>query len=207
MNSIFKKLFKKEPKKELTINDIKTGLIEANYILKNIGVKVWLTDGTLLGYFRENDLIGHDFDADLGCLITDYSNEIISAFQNNDWVLAYVWGEKKQGLELTFQKDQVKVDIFFFYTENDGRLWHGAWKKYDKKSVNLIKYYYDPFELKEVDFLGSKFFIPKDTLKYVTTKYGPGWKTPQKEWDWTFGPANSVETAIVLKKNKRIEVL
>ena len=207
LSSIFSKLFKKEPKKELTINDIRKGLVEANEILKDIGVRVWMTDGTLLGYFRENDLIAHDFDADLGCLIEDFSDEIISALQKRGWELAYVWGEKKQGLELTFKKGQVKVDIFFFYTDEDGRLWHGAWRKHDKKLLNLIKYYYDPFELKEVEFLGTKFYIPKDTLKYVSTKYGPDWKTPQKEWNWTFGPANAHETDIIIKRNKKKRII
>ena len=207
MSSILNKIFKKKEDKKLTIDNIRKGLVEANDVLRDIGVRVWLTDGTLLGYFRENDIIAHDFDADLGCLIEDFSEEIISAFQKNGWELAYVWGEKKQGLELTFRKDQVKVDIFFFYKDEDGRLWHGAWRKHDKKSLNLIKYYYDPFELKEVDFLGSRFFIPKDTLKYVTTKYGKGWKTPQKEWNWTFGPANAVETDIVIKRNKKKRII
>lgn len=206
MGGLFSKFFGKEEQKKVTIDDIRKGLVEANEIIKETGVRVWLTDGTLLGYFRENDLIAHDFDADLGCLIEDYKDEIIDAFKRLGWELAYVWGEKKQGLELTFQKGQVKIDIFFFYKDDDGRLWHGAWRKHDKKSFNLIKYYYEPFKLKEVEFLGSRFNIPEDTLKYVTTKYGSGWKIPQKNWDWTLGPANAMETDIVIKRNKQKKV-
>ncbi len=205
--SLFKRLFKKKEVKKLTIEDIRKGLIEANEILREIGVTAWITDGTLLGYFRENDLIAHDFDADLGCMIENYSEDIVYAFRERGWELAYVWGEIKQGLELTFRKGQVKIDIFFFYKDSDDRLWHGAWRKHDKKSLNLIKYYYEPFELKEVDFLDARFNIPKDTLKYITTKYGPGWKTPQKNWSWIFGPANAVETDVVIPKNKKKRIV
>ena len=178
-------------------------LLDAGAVLGSAGIPFWLTDGTLLGYFREGDLIEHDLDADLGLLIEDYSDNIIPAFKSAGFDLKYVLGEKKQGLELSFIREGVKVDLFFFYREG-GRLWHGAWKGLDKgRKRNHIKYYYEPFELREVEFLGGRFNIPADTEKYVETKYGPGWREPVMDWDWAMGPANAVATDVVLDENRK----
>lgn len=178
-------------------------LIDAGEVLRSLGIDFWLTDGTLLGYFREGDLIEHDLDADLGLSIGDYSDDIIPSFKRVGFDLKYVLGEKKRGLELSFIRDGVKVDLFFFYRES-GRLWHGAWRGFDKgRRRNLIKYYYEPFELKEVEFLGGRFNIPADTEKYVETKYGKDWRTPVRDWDWAMGPANAVATDVVLDENRK----
>ena len=168
-------------------------LSEANAILGEIGIRPWLTDGTLLGYFREGSFIGHDIDMDLGCLISEYNDEIIPRFLDNGWVCISIFGERDCGLEFTFSKDGVKLDIFFFYSEGE-RLWHGAWRTVKKKERNLIKYYYEPFELVEKEFLGSRFWVPAETEKYIETKYGEGWRVPVVDWDWAFDSANAVET-------------
>jgi hypothetical protein len=178
-------------------------LLDARAVLNSLGITFWLTDGTLLGYFREGDILRHDRDIDLGLMIESYTDDIAPAFVEMGFDLMYVLGEKRQGLELSFVRDSVKVDLFFFYREGD-RLWHGAWEGMDKgRKRNLIKYYYDPFELKQIEFLGARFTVPADTLKYVETKYGKSWSTPVKDWDWAMGPANAVRTGVVLERNKK----
>ena len=178
-------------------------LIDAREVLVSLNITFWLTDGTLLGYYRDGEIIEHDIDADLGLYIDDYSDDIIPAFRRAGFDVKYVLGEKKQGLEVSFVREGVRVDLFFFYREG-GRVWHGAWEGIDKgRKRNLIKYYYDPFDLKEVEFLGSRFNIPADTQKYVQTKYGEGWGTPVRDWDWAMGPANAERTDVILKENRK----
>ena len=135
---------------------------------------------------------------DLGSFIDDYTDEIIHKFIENGWRIEDIFGKRDQGFELAFSRKGVKLDIFFFYKEGD-RYWHGAWKR-TEKGENLIKYYYDKFDLKETEFKGRKFSIPADPLKYIETKYGPGWQTPVKDWDWAFGPSNAVATEVFMEK-------
>jgi fukutin len=171
-------------------------LANAKKILDRLNVRNWLTDGTLLGYFRENDFIGYDVDVDMGCFIDDYTDEILHSFIDNGWRVEQIFGKRDIGFELAFIRDNVKLDIFFFYEE--GQLfWHGAWKN-TPKGLNLIKYYYDKFELSEIKFKGNIFNIPTNTEKYIMTKYGEDWKTPKKNWDWSFGPSNAVRTEFYL---------
>jgi len=208
MSNLFKIFFKKKKKKrsKVSVSDIRSAVIDAKEILNKIKVRHWITDGTLLGYFREGNIIEHDIDADLGCRIEDYTDEIIPAFLRNGWSLVSVYGEKKCGLELTFSKTKARVDIFFFYKEED-KLWHGAWTNDGRGNYNLIKYIYDDFDLKCINFLGTEFMAPADTLKYVMAKYGSSWDKPQKKWDWAFDPEKCIRTDVFMKFNKFKKVI
>lgn len=195
-----------KPPQSVLIDEIARNLIDANSLLLRLGVHSWLTDGTLLGYYRENRILPHDKDADLGLFITDYSDRILEGFKKDGWKLAHVFGTIECGLQLSFLRNGAKIDLFLFYNEDD-KYWHGAWKSEQKgKFRQLIKYYYEPFKFRKVDFLGAQFSIPADTEKYLVTKYGAGWKTEQKEWDWAFGPSNAVATEVRLRKNKKNKV-
>lgn len=203
---ILRRLFRRSPAKppqDVLVNQIALNLIDASNLLEKVGVKCWLTDGTLLGCYREGRILPHDKDADLGAFISEFSQDILDAFDQAGWELAHVYGEIDCGLQLSYRKESAKVDLFFFYQEGD-RYWHGAWKSEQRgKFRNLIKYYYQPFEFREMDFLGFRFTVPADTEKYLATKYGEGWNVVQKEWDWAYGPANAVATDIRFPKNKK----
>ena len=190
-----KKRIRKAPLR-LNKTDALENLISAKEIFDSLGIDYWLTDGTLLGYYREHDFIKHDFDLDIGSFIKDYNGKIITEFLDRDWKLRRILGRKDLGLELSFTRNDLTLDIFFFYEEN-GKYWHAAWET-TPKGFNMIKYYYEPFELTVGEFLGFNFKIPKDTLKYIVTKYGEGWNKPVKNWDWADGPSNSVRTQIYL---------
>ena len=167
-------------------------LVDAKRVLDKFGMRNWLTDGTLLGYFRDNRFIPHDDDLDIGCFISEYDSRIISEFLRDGWDVDRIFGRQEMGFEISFRRNNLKLDIFFFYEDN-GKFWHGAWKK-TNRGWNLIKYYYDPFDLKEIEYMGKNLNIPADTKKYVMTKYGETWNKVVKEWDWAYGPPNSVKT-------------
>lgn len=153
--------------------------------LNDGGVSYWLTDGTLLGFYRENGFISHDSDIDLAVPINAYSDVIFKEMESQGFAFVRQLGAVGKGLELTFQKNAVNVDIFFFYREA-GRLFHSAWLK-DLE----IRYYYEPFELKVTVFNGLVVNVPADTKSYLVQKYGPDWATPDNNWHWAFSPKNA----------------
>jgi hypothetical protein len=180
-------------------------LVELTDILERNSIQSWLTDGTLLGFYRESNFIGHDKDMDIGAFIKNYNPAIKEVIREYGWTLIRELGTVEQGLEFTLGKNSHKIDIFFFYEDKE-KYWHAAWqgKKIDGKRYRaMIKYNYDRFELKKAMFLGHEFNVPSDTKKYIITKYGEGWHTPVKDWDWTFGPSNAEATDIIVPEKKK----
>ncbi|XP_049651237.1 ribitol-5-phosphate transferase FKTN isoform X1 [Accipiter gentilis] len=94
--------------------------------LNNLGVNFWLSSGTCLGWYRQCNVIPHSKDVDLGVFIRDYKADIIPAFQKAGLPLKHKFGKVEDSLELSFQgEDDVKLDIFFFYEEDD-HIWNGG---------------------------------------------------------------------------------
>ncbi|XP_072511577.1 ribitol-5-phosphate transferase FKTN isoform X7 [Notamacropus eugenii] len=104
----------------------KTLLHLAAATLKDLGVRFWLSSGTCLGWYRQCSIIPYSKDVDLGIFIQDYTSDIITAFQNVGLSLKHKFGKVEDSLELSFHgKDDVKLDIFFFYEETD-HMWNGG---------------------------------------------------------------------------------
>ncbi|NWR21147.1 FKTN protein, partial [Emberiza fucata] len=161
--------------------------------LNNLGVKFWLSSGTCLGWFRQCNVIPHSKDVDLGIFIRDYKADIIPAFQKAGLPLKHKFGKVEDSLELSFQgQDDVKLDIFFFYEEDD-HIWNGGTQA---KSGKKFKYLFPKFTLCWTEFVELKVHVPCETLQYVEANYGPEWKVPVKTWDWKSSPFNVQDNGI-----------
>ena len=181
-----------------------------NDAFKELNIPLWITDGTLLGYYRENDFIGHDLDADFGCHINNFSEDIIPTLRKHGIIVNHSMGTVKQGLEFSLvlhpalleDKKRVKVDVFFFYDDpSNNTVWHAAWMGYKHNNYNpreMIRYRYDKFDLEPIEFKGMKLLAPakKDIEKILCAKYGD-WKTPKAKWDWAYDPLNHERTDII----------
>lgn len=176
-------------------------LCDACDALESIDVPYWLTDGTLLGFVREGDFIGHDNDIDLGVHIKHYKSAIDSAFKKAGFKKKFQYGDMQSGKEYTYKRQGIKVDIFFFYDE-DAITWHGAWlyqsgffhsrwfRKFGLSKPSLIRYGYRSFELDKIKIRDRSFNIPKNPELYLEQKYGADWRTPTAEWNWATSPKN-----------------
>ncbi|XP_071658452.1 ribitol-5-phosphate transferase FKTN isoform X5 [Patagioenas fasciata] len=107
--------------------------------LNNLGVKFWLSSGTCLGWYRQCNVIPHSKDVDLGVFIRDYKADIVPAFQKAGLPLKHKFGKVEDSLELSFQgDDDVKLDIFFFYEEDD-HIWNGGTQAKSGKKFNTLR--------------------------------------------------------------------
>uniref|UniRef100_A0A8C9L2K7 Fukutin n=1 Tax=Pavo cristatus TaxID=9049 RepID=A0A8C9L2K7_PAVCR len=138
-------------------------------------------------YEKQCNVIPYSKDVDLGIFIRDYKADIIPAFQKAGLPLKHKFGKVEDSLELSFQgDDDVKLDIFFFYEEDD-YIWNGGTQA---KSGKKFKYLFPKFTLCWTEFVGLKVHVPCETLQYVEANYGPDWKVPVKTWDWKNSPSN-----------------
>lgn len=161
-------------------------LVAAVEALSGIGLTPFLVDGTLLGAVREGNFIGHDKDIDLGLPIEQLTPAIVVVLQACGFTPWKTYGLPERGLQYSFKRHGIKLDIFFYYPDN-GELFHAAWK-----DGTPIRYGYPTFILGPLEFLGHTFHAPADPVAFLVTKYGPEWKTPVTVWDWAWGPHNAV---------------
>eukprot|EP00070_Physeter_catodon_P042631 XP_028349525.1 fukutin isoform X6 [Physeter catodon] len=136
--------------------------------LKKLGVRFWLSSGTCLGWYRQCGIIPYSKDVDLGIFIQDYKSDIISAFQDAGLPLKHKFGKVEDSLELSFQgKDDVKLDIFFFYEETD-HMWNGGTQA---KTGKKFKYLFPKFTLCWTEFIDMKVRVPCETIEYIEANY------------------------------------
>mgnify|MGYP002478216951 FL=1 len=165
-------------------------------IFKSFNVPYWLTDGTLLGYYRDGNFISHDQDTDLGIMFKDFSPSVLKEIQSNDFKIDHVFGYPCDCLEIAISRNGVKTDLFFYYErfDNPDIIYHSAFLK----AVNRIDYEYNKFKVKDANFLGHTFNVPENELEFIETKYGVDWKIPDIKWNWAFSPRNHIKTNIVI---------
>ena len=171
-------------------------------ILDELSIPFWLSSGTALGYYRECDFIPYSRDVDIGIFIHHYKKELIDAFSINDLPLIHLFGKPEDSFELSFLDKDIKLDVFFFYTD-ENHFWNGGTQA---KTGLKFKYIFPPFRLCWTEFVDLKVRIPCPTLAYIEANYGPNWFEPVKEWDWKSSPAN-VEANGQWSKNEWKDVI
>jgi len=181
--------------KEIALNNLK----QLDRIFRENNSEYWLSCGTLLGFYRDGDFIGHDTDTDICLNIDSLNRELITEIINNNFKIEHIFGRYDDGFELTIRKDGVKTDIFLFYKKE--KWYHSVYS--DFTNVDSLKhdYVFKPFGLKETEFLGHKFITPDDIESVIIQQYGFNWKTPDKNWSWYLSPKNIENLGIrVLKE-------
>lgn len=189
-DTFFKKFPPKNTDEEVTFqNNAKYLLRVSRIVLNKLKVPFWISSGTLLGWYRQCDLIPHTTDVDIGIRIHDYRHDIIDEMEKNGLMLKDIYGKKDDSYSISFvDSNHVKLDIFFFYDE-DNYSWNGGTRAHDGAKFQFI---FPKFTLCWTEFLGMKVRIPCETRSYIEANYGKDWKTPVKQWIWYASPPNVI---------------
>jgi predicted O-linked N-acetylglucosamine transferase (SPINDLY family) len=162
-------------------------LLSAKEVLDSLSMPFWLTDGTLLGYVRENSLIDHDHDVDLGVFRENYHPDLVPRFIAAGFTLASKYGSLDEGLEYTFVRGDSRLDVFFFYQEVD-YMWCSSWL-----GERRLRYRYPKISFSKIEFQGKVFNIPSNPSEYLAALYGNFWQDPDKAWHWPTSHQNAIE--------------
>lgn len=171
--------------KDIAIHNLK----DLDRIFRETNTEYWLSCGTLLGLHRENDFISHDTDTDVCINIDSLDYELITALKKHDFKIHRVFGRIKDGFEIAIVREGVKTDLFFFY-KNDNYWYHSVYADFTNIDTLKYDYVFEPFELKETEFMGHMFFTPKDIDSVIIQQYGKDWETPNKNWTYFSSPKN-----------------
>lgn len=147
-------------------------LSEGAMILEKLGFKCWVSAGTVLGLYRDGELIPHDTDVDVEVLMTrpakSNENLIDGAFKSFEFVQVRKMHYDGNVMQLAYIKKQVVFDIYFFYDDEVTNLVNYN----DGGTYRLKKSFVE--ELKE--YKGLPF--PDPIEDYLEWRYGKDWKTP-----------------------------
>lgn len=164
-------------------------LIDVTDALEATGNKYWLSDGTLLGAVRENDFISYDYDIDLGVSAQTFNPEFLKLTSKLGFVLLHTFGRVYDGLNLTLERDGIRVDIFLYY-KRGSTIYYSYFAQFSPTKARRYDCEYAPVVRQQYSFLGHEFWIPKNPEEHLETQYGPEWKVPVPTWNWVTDPHN-----------------
>lgn len=180
-------------------------LSEVTKALNERGILSFADFGTLLGIIREQGLLKHDLDIDVGVMITsetDYRT-ISSVMEKLHYVKSREFTIDGRVKEQSYFRKFIKVDLqyytgdpedsalmncYLFY--NPGRdPSETRWKSVVKKCPRVKS-------VRSVAVQGHPIDVPDNAEDILVYKYGPNWKKPDKGWVYWEGPNTYPSDAI-----------
>ena len=159
-------------------------LKEGCQILNRLHIPYTLADGTLLGIYRDKQLIPHDTDIDVTVILPVDIPSIIREFTTKGFNIGRMPISYGKVQQIVFYKNEVLFDIIFYkkisnkiinFCEQDYYLMHDA-KHYE--NISTIK------------FMDFDYNIPNDVEGWLRKTYGEDWNKPKpKPKDWRIGNA------------------
>lgn len=192
----------------ITLTTLAGILKTAKPILDALGISYWLAYGTCLGAVRDNDFIPWDLDIDLGSTMAIGQEERVKIAQAfGDAGFLALWDMNPMAdcwcsLTISTLYDiNVKVELHSMneYTSETDLSFLGPSLCFWKTSGDFIeivppgcKFPTRLFaNLKEIPFLGDKFYVPNPPEEYLRLCYGRDWRIPKEtgwENDWKDNP-------------------
>jgi len=163
-----------EPGKVIDVDNAEKALGEVKSILDSFGITFFLLSGTCLGAVRDNGLMPWDDDIDLGSIIglhgftEDSLDEIGTKFQENGFLARLDWYGPNPYIQTV--KHSTLVSWTCFPIRGD----------YIEQfpSLNTPASFFT--NLKEIDFLDDKYYVPNPPEEFLRLKYGDEWNIPKK---------------------------
>jgi hypothetical protein len=154
--------------------------------LQKHNIPYWLDAGTLLGIYRDGDLISWDYDADIG-IPAECCNKVAAlAYKflpryiirkrpvNSRWIPGETRVVKVKTTWEKLQQVNFHIDLFCVYKVKDKYRWvdSGVHKQVDAKFFDTRDY---------IKWEGYKIPIPAHTEEYLNLRYG-NWRIPDKSY-------------------------
>lgn len=156
-------------------------------LLERNGVRAFVLSGTFLGAVREQAILEHDYDIDLGVMAAETDPQQLEALLRSTPPFHCIAAASQIRLERDADgrlvrrcipvlyklrhENGIVADIFLHYRE-DGLLWHGSSQyRWDNAEFTLARY----------SLAGLQVQGPEDADRYLTENYG-NWRVPKRDF-------------------------
>ena len=164
----------------------------ADKAFNSMGVKAFLSFGTLLGAYRDKGFIAYDPDVDLGVLDTNLPDNMVEIMAKYGFHLhkQNLIPTTGQVIEDTYIYKGIHLDVFHYFEENDDFYTLVAqlhetkdWKEandtdgFPCEKVSVIK-----TDFHRQPFMGIEVYMPIKTHEWLVDMYSETYMTPIKNW-------------------------
>jgi hypothetical protein len=164
-----------EGKRAFDLDSARTVLADLQDVLEGVGQKPFLVSGTLLGYARVRNFLGHDKDIDVGILAGEDPYASLEALARSGKFRLDTRGltmQRNYNLAVTHVECGMAVDIFIYHLEGD-RLVTGV-----RNNIGYLqRFAFTPFEVQPIEFIGLRTWAPSDIDLNLRENFGD-WQTP-----------------------------
>jgi hypothetical protein len=162
----------------------KRNLLEVKEVLDSVGLKFWLTNGTALAAYRDQDWIPWDDDVDLDVMMEDFLPKhdaikellidrgfVVRSKNIDNPKIAKVAVFRSEN-PLSGQKLALRpLYLDPSYEDNKYRL---------RQDYKYPKMFYENENASTIEFMGETFNIPSPPEKFIEYAYGKNWNVPNK---------------------------
>lgn len=141
----------------------------SNQFLKDLEVDYWVNFGTLLGFYREKDIIRHDIDIDYGCHEKHYQYILDNRDRLPAMLTLHDTSNRHHGPKLYMSYKGFDADIYF-YKESKKQL--QSYEKTDWENYNAPIPKHQVYPTLDFEIRGFTTRIPNNTEAYLKTIYG-----------------------------------
>lgn len=159
-------------------------LLELDNLLQAHGIPYFLAYGTLLGIYRDGDLLPFDKDMDIGLPWHVDRRALIRIFESSDIFQLHKSSRSRCDEELEWQfavvhrKKNIAIDLFFFKPEEDGCLLSG----FHHRPTPLL-WRFTPIRMGTIRYRGVDLPAPFDPECFLKDIYGDDWRIPDPYFD------------------------
>jgi hypothetical protein len=169
---------------------LRRALPEVCRIFEAAGVDYWCDFGTLLGYYREGDIIRGDKDVDLSALATEKPKimALAEVFRTRGYHLTDRGGGSRKLLRIYDARTRYYVDVYPYLAEGD--LLRSVLTHTEDVPARLVQ------PRAGVPFLGATLRVPEDVPALLVHRYGPDFMRPRRGDKGTARPYTLVRSVL-----------
>ena len=179
-------------KKSRNLNIEKKQMLDKMHLFFNENnIDYWLENGTLLGAVRNNKIIPHDYDVDLGLPQSQWSANIRNELQKLGFQFIREIAVDNIVYEESYKFNGITIDFFYcpiidniVYTPVFRPFKNMTWdESLIEKGGFELYLFKNPYNgVKEILFENKQWYIPKNASLHLVSYYGDNYIVPEKNW-------------------------